>query len=494
MLLAQAGCGLTLDVSPRRDADAGMLADATNDRQARDTGQRMDTAIDAGPDAPIEVDAEPTDAMQVDGSSSDADPPIDASIDGGTTGSDKCWRPSVTDSLVEVFPGDEPNLETVIGAATAGTTILFYGDHVFTDGVELKQPGVQVRGYAAGRVPPSIDASAMFGDAFRIDADDVLLADFELVGPGNGIVSTTSAAENRHGTRIIGVHIVNPRDFGIFVRASLSADGVTGYVNDGEIGCTTIDTTAEWRADTRCTPMRGIALESVSGWRVHENELRDLSCDVIPEGMSLQDGLRIYNGVRNVAVERNVFANLFSAARIGWEHNQQPFAEVSYVLPRLDPLYCGDPAGTEPAIPPDAVDVIVRNNFIASNIAADTGISVWQGCHVTVEHNSVFIPDRGLFRYSTIETRYANTYEVDIVRNVISMGINDRAACVAAGTCFFAQNVIETDASRFTSVDSADLHLVAPFAMPVNECTGEDIDGDARGFECQAGADEPVGR
>jgi hypothetical protein len=248
------------------------------------------------------------------------------------------------------------------------------------------------------------------------------------------------------------------------VNPDISGAGTTDY---STFQCSHIELTDTGRPYIRDNCYTGgIDMHAATGWVVWRNRIEGFWCN---DGLS-EHGIHFWRGCVDTIVEENVV--LDCARGIGF--------------------------GLGSSMSDGHIGGIIRNNFVAANDSGlfaspdgfDTGIGLESASGTEVYHNTVVSTQAPVS--SSIEWRWPNTV-VEIANNLVSHDLVPRDGATATLTT----NIDSAPLAWFADPATGDLHLVADGSAPVGAATplapglcDGDIDGQARDFEPDVGADE----
>ncbi|MFH1928405.1 MAG: hypothetical protein ABIK79_09625 [Chloroflexota bacterium] len=392
--------------------------------------------------------------------------------------------PPPTGNIIEVYPSQARQLDSIVAGAAAGDTILLndgvyelHGDYLWVD-----TPGLSIRSKSGNRDAVIIDGGYETTEIIHVHASNVTIADLTLkrayyhpihvAPPGDADIANTL---------IYNVHIIDPGEQAI----KINQNG--GHFADyGVVACSRIELTDEGRTHIRNDCYTGgVDGHQARGWVIRDNHIEGFWCQY---GLS-EHGIHFWTGSRDTVVERNVLID--NCRGVGFGLGQSGSGRV----------YADNPCpGASGYV--SHFGGVIRNNFIfqgraelrSSEYGFDSGISLDQACGAEVLHNSVIATEAP---FSSIEWRFSNT-SAEIVNNLVSHNLMPRDG----GSATPAGNLEYAPLSLFVDGANADLHLSADALPAIDQGVSivagkcdDDLDCDSRpwGSGYDIGADEWMG-
>jgi len=389
--------------------------------------------------------------------------------------------PPPSGNVIEVFPSQARQLDSIVEEATISDTILLndglyqlHGDYLWID-----TPGLTIRSKSGDREAVIIDGGYETTEIIHVHASNVTIADLTLKRAYyHPIHVSPPLNEEIVATLIYNVHIIDPGEQAIKINQNGGR-----FADYGEIACSRIELTDEGRTHIRNDCYTGgVDGHQAWGWVVRDNYIEGFWC---PYGLS-EHGIHFWTGSRDTVVERNVLVDNCRGIGFGLGESGSGRAYSDDPCPDADG-HVGHFAG------------LIRNNFIfqsrqelrSSEYGFDSGISLDQACGTQVLHNTVVATQ---IPFSSIEWRFANT-SAQIINNLVSHNLLPRDV----GSAFLEGNVDDAPLSLFVDTGSADLHLAADAGAAIDRGVqlvegrcDDDIDCDSRpwGGATDVGADE----
>ena len=390
--------------------------------------------------------------------------------------------PPPTGSIIEAASVQE--ILNAVAGADEGDTIMIANGTYNTGTIEVYTPGISIRSASGNRNDVILNSEYGGDSGLIIFASNTTVADITIANSGkHGIHVMPSQDSDTLNTRIYNVRIVDPGQKAIQITHGLSPY----FADDGEIACSELELTDMGRSEIlrindKCYT-GGAHGHRVMGWSVRDNVIKGFWCEEDLAGPAVI----FATGSRDNVVERN---QLVDNARGIWFGINQDASGRTY-----DDDPCPEAAGEYV----DHYGGIIRNNHVFAesiglfNSAAglDTGIAVWQACHVDVVHNSVAFLSTP---YSGIEYRFSNTIS-NIVNNLTTHNLRRRDSAQA----YLAGNLTYQPLDSFRDASAGDLHLhplasdaIDQGAAVSSGLCDEDADGEPRPMRSarDIGADE----
>lgn len=387
-------------------------------------------------------------------------------------------------TILSVTPADVGNLQTIVAGAQPGDTIALADGSYPLGGQYLwiGSPGVTLRSASGNRDAVVLDADYQTTEIVTIAASNVTVAELTLARAGTHAIHVVTSGADTTGTRIHGVHVVDPREQGIKVNPS--GDGF--YVDDGILACSLLELTDAGRPEVQPNPggcyTGGIDAHAARGWVVRDNRITGFWCDT---GLS-EHAIHFWRGSRDTLVERNVLVDDARGVGFGLETSGTARTYADAPCPAAQGAYVDHYGG------------VVRNNFVAAGSAGllasptgfDCGICLWSACGAEVVHNSVASTGAN---FSSIEWRFAGSVGVDVTNNLGTHDLRERDGASATQ----AGNLSPAPLALFVWPAGGDLHLAPSASAAIDQGVAvvpglcdEDIDGAARAGTRDLGADE----
>jgi uncharacterized repeat protein (TIGR01451 family) len=392
--------------------------------------------------------------------------------------------PPPTGNIIDVYPSQASQLQSIVLNASAGDTILLHdgtynlnGDYVW-----IRAPGLTMRSASGNRDAVVIDGSYDTTEIITIAASDVTVADLTLKRAATHPIHVTPDfvdTADIENALIYNVHIVDPGEQAIKINQNGGY-----YADDGVIACSHIELTDAGRPHVSGCYTGGVDAHRARGWVIRDNVIEGFWCE---DGLS-EHGIHFWTGSRDTLVERNVLID--NARGVGFGLLQSGDGRVYDDDPCPGADYVGHFGG------------IIRNNFVfasrpelfSSEYGFDCGICLAQACGTQVLHNTVASTQAP---FSSIEWRWSNT-DAEIINNLVSHNLQQRDGAVAS----LAGNLDGAPFSLFVDGAGGDLHLAESASWAIDRGVSiagglcdEDIDGDPRpwGGGRDVGADEAYG-
>ena len=392
--------------------------------------------------------------------------------------------PPAVGNVIDVYPSQASQLQSIVLNAFAGDTILLHdgtynlnGDYVW-----IRAPGLTMRSASGNRDAVVIDGSYDTTEIITIAASDVTVADLTLKRAATHPIHVTPDfvdTADIENAFIYNVHIVDPGEQAIKINQNGGY-----YADDGVIACSHIELTDAGRPHVSGCYTGGVDAHRARGWVIRDNVVEGFWCET---GLS-EHGVHFWTGSRDTLVERNVLID--NARGVGFGLMQSGDGRVYDDDPCPGADYVGHFGG------------IIRNNFVfasrpelfSSEYGFDCGICLAQACGTQVLHNTVASTQAP---FSSIEWRWPNT-DAEIINNLVSHNLQQRDGAVASQ----AGNLDHASLSLFVDGAGGDLHLAESASWAINRgvpiaggLCDEDIDGDPRpwGGGRDVGADEVYG-
>jgi hypothetical protein len=385
-------------------------------------------------------------------------------------------------AVVNVDPSMAADLPALVRDAAAGTTFVFADGTYRMSGdeaarrIRIRAPGITLRSAAGDATRVVIDGEYTTLETVSVEASDATIADLTIthaVDHGVHVVGT-DGGPNITGFRLHRARILDCGEQFLKVNPSGARDA---FVDDGTVTCSHFEMTDAGRpyverAVGGCYT-GGIDVHSARGWRVAQNRFVGIYC--AGEGLA-EHAIHFWIGSRDTLVERNVIVDC--ARGIG-------FGLVESGPSRS---YADDPY---PGLFVGHYDGVIRNNVIVADMPFyDTGVELDQARGTLVLHNTVLETDRATARFSSIDTRFANS--LTTVRNNLV-----RRITVRGGTTVADHNLENVPLSYVVDAAGGDAHLTDVAADAIDRGVlepqaGRDLDGEShdRGAGPDIGADE----
>jgi hypothetical protein len=381
--------------------------------------------------------------------------------------------PAASGDIIEVGPDED--LPSIAGGAAAGTTIVLTpGTYAIGATIQLRNDGVTLRSSTDDPADVEIDAGYAIPEAIAISASDVTVAHVTVTHAIDHLVHVYPPAA--------GIDVLRPRFHGLrlvdggeqFIKVN-PIGGQDGWIDDGEIACSTFLMTDEGRPNVEpCCGgcyTGGIDVHAGQGWSVHDNHFEGIHC----EGGGLPEhAIHFWKGSKDTLVERNTVIDCGRGIGLGLGGGGG------------ERVYDGLPEGLA------HYGGIVRGNVIFADIPwFDTGIEIHEASAPIVVHNSVYATENATGFFSSIDYRFPTT-TVTIMNNVVQrISMRDDAQGDAQS------NIEDATPDLFIDAEAGDLHLAPGAAAAIDtalfhEDAGLDIDGETRdvGNGADMGADE----
>jgi len=392
--------------------------------------------------------------------------------------------PPPTGNIIEVYPEQVRELDTIVAGATAGDTILLrdgvyelHGDYLWID-----TPGLTIRSKSGNRDAVIIDGGYETTEIIHVRASNVTIADLSLKRAYYHPIHVTPPSDSDiTNTLIYNVHIVDPGE------QAIKINQYNGHFADyGVVACSRIELTDEGRTHIRNDCYTGgVDGHQARGWVIRDNHIEGFWCQY---GLS-EHGIHFWTGSRDTVVERNVLVDNCRGVGFGLGQSGSGRVYSDNPCPGVSG-YVGHFGG------------VIRNNFIfqsrtelrSSEYGFDSGISLDQACGTQVLHNSVAATETP---FSSIEWRFSNT-SAEIVNNLVSHNLMPRDG----GSATLAGNLEYAPLSLFVDGANGDLHLseyahsaIDQGVSSVADRCDDDLDCDSRpwGSGYDIGADEWMG-
>ena len=437
-----------------------------------DGGARDATSFEDAPSRP--------DAADRDAAPDDAGPsPVDASV---LPGEPCAPLAPPAGAVVNVDPSMAAALPALVRDAAPGTTFVLADGTYRMSGdeaarrIRIRAPGITLRAASGDASRVVIDGEYATLETISVEASDVTIADLTIthaVDHGIHVVGTDGGPDIT-GFRLHRARILDCGEQFLKVNPSGARDS---FVDEGVVTCSHFEMTDAGRpyverASGGCYT-GGIDVHSARGWRVAHNRFVGIYC--AGEGLA-EHAIHFWIGSRDTLVERNVIVDC--ARGIG-------FGLVESGPGRS---YPDDPY---PGLFVGHYDGVIRNNVIVADMPYyDTGIELDQARGTLVVHNSILETDRATARYSSIDTRFANS--LTTVRNNLV-----RRLTVRGGTSVADHNLENVPLDYFADAAGGDAHLTAAATEAIDRGvvdaqSGLDLDGEPhdRGTAPDLGADE----
>lgn len=390
--------------------------------------------------------------------------------------------------LIRVTPSQASLLPQIVRRAPKGSTIVLadglyriQGQNETERRLVFRTPGVTLRGASGDASKVILDGAYVTQEMIYIEASNITIAHLTVTHAVDHLIHI-AAPETLNGTishhRIYDVRFVDGGEQFLKVNANKRR---TGWIDDGEVSCSTFVMTADGRqqVEKRFTGCYtgGIDTHGTARWHIHHNLFQGIFCD---NGKIAEHAIHLWKGARDTLVENNVIVDCARGIGLGLIFEGEARRYPDKPCPEAKG-HVGHYGG------------VVRNNIIfASTPFYDTGIELDQTCGGQVYHNTVWsTPEAKVF--ASIDYRFPNT-QVEITNNIvrnISRRDNGKAA--------LESNITNAPASLFRSVDPAtlDLRLSDKARQAIDKAktmpdTGLDIDSQPRprGNGPDIGADE----
>jgi len=392
--------------------------------------------------------------------------------------------PPPTGNIIEVYPSQARQLDSIVAGATTGDTILLndgvyelHGDYLWVD-----TPGVSIRSKSGNRDAVILDGGYETTEIIHVRASNVTIADITLKRAYYHPIHVTPPSDTDiMNTLIYNVHIIDPGEQAI----KINQNG--GHFADyGVVACSRIELTDEGRTYIRNDCYTGgVDGHQARGWVIRDNHIEGFWCEY---GLS-EHAIHFWTGSRDTVVERNVLVDNCRGVGLGLGQSGAGRVYTDNPCPGASG-YVGHFGG------------LIRNNFIfqgraelrSSEYGFDSGISLDQACGAEVLHNTVVATETP---FSSIEWRFSNT-SAEIVNNLVSHNLKPRDG----GSATLAGNLEYAPLSLFVDGANGDLHLSedanSAIDQGVSSVAGkcdDDLDCDPRpwGSGHDIGADEWMG-
>jgi hypothetical protein len=281
--------------------------------------------------------------------------------------------------------------------------------------------------------------------------------------------------------RLFGLHLIDPGEQGIKINPNAAH---TFFVDDGEVGCSTIELTDAGRQRVESwDPSQGLSCytggidgHDAGGWWVHDNLIKGFWCHT---GLS-EHAVHFWTQSRDTVVERNRLIDNARGIGFGLGGASTPGPTVRAYADRP----CPEASGA-----PQHYGGIIRGNFIwagsqalfGSQSGFDSGIALESACGAKVAHNTVASAQAPLS--SSIEYRFDASTSLVFLNNLMTGTLRNRGA----GTASSDGNVQGVGTDLFVEASSGDLHLLSTASAALHQGAGlapgladTDIDGDPR--------------
>ena len=375
---------------------------------------------------------------------------------------------------VDISPADAAQLPAIAAAAQPGDTlVLASGTYPLSEPVVLSAQGMSLR--SASGNPSDVVLDADWGiTVVDVEADGVTVAEVTLTR-GDVLLRAGSGAPSNS----LAVHRVRFVDA---INAALRVNSVDGAADDGVVACSRFVQTDAGR-ETGCQlgdeSTMGIQAQAVRGWRITANRFDGYYC----AGNTTARAIVADRGSRDVEIDRNIIRDSFIGIQLGLSETAEGDERVY-----ADPPACAAGGFVDFAGGTVCSNIVFRSSAVEPRV--DTGIAVWQGCDVTFVHNTVASPT-DVPTFSSIEWRFGNTTNIEVINNLVSGELRARDGAVADET---ANIVFDDPDAAFVDLQGGDLHLTADnpaidVAVPGTGCVN-DIDLEPRGSAPDVGADE----
>jgi hypothetical protein len=364
-----------------------------------------------------------------------------------------------------VAPARAGELPSIVGAATAGTTILLEdGTFTITAPLWFRTAGVALRSVSNDATKVTIDANYAVNETIAIQASNVTVAHVTLTRSIDHLVhaSPPDGTTNVTGTVLYGIRFIDGGEQ--FVKVNPNA-ARGAYVDQGRVECSSFELTNAGRPHIEPNPggcyTGGIDVHGGWDWVVRNNRFASIYCD---NGSLPEHAVHFWTGSRGTLVENNVITNCGRGIGFGLGDT------------RGERVYPDRPHGGALL---GHYDGVIRNNVIwANNAFYDTGIELHVARRPVVLHNTVVHGTGATRFFRSIDYRYPDT-DVVIVNN-LTLGVGPRDG--AQGTV--ANNYDTTPLDFFVNATGLDFHLrpTATNAIDrgqVRSESGIDIDGQA---------------
>jgi hypothetical protein len=451
---------------------AGCGSDPSGGGEPRDGGAR--DAAHVPVDGAIDDAAQPLlDAAAADGAALDAStPPVDDCAPLGAPGG----------MVVNVDPGMAAALPALVRDAAPGTTFVLADGTYRMSGdeaarrIRVRAPGVTIRAASGDATRVVIDGEYATLETISVEASNVTIADITIthaVDHGVHVVGT-DGGPNITGFRFHRGRILDCGEQFLKVNPSGARDA---FVDDGVVTCSHFEMTDDGRPRVERAVggcyTGGIDVHSARGWRVAHNRFVGIYC--AGEGLA-EHAIHFWIGSRDTLVERNVVVDCARGIGFGLVESGP---SRSYPDDPYPGLFVGH------------YDGVIRNNVIVADMPFyDTGIELDQARGALVLHNTIVETERATGRFSSIDTRFANS--LTTVRNNLV-----RRLTVRDGASVADHNVENVPLDYFADAAGGDVHLTAAASEAldrgaVEAQSGLDLDGEPhdRGTAPDIGADE----
>ncbi|HWB75784.1 MAG TPA: hypothetical protein VG755_12540 [Nannocystaceae bacterium] len=390
--------------------------------------------------------------------------------------------PAADGEIVMLDPSQAAQLDELIATAASGTTFVLADGSYDRSGepaITIAAPGVTLRSETGDRDAVVLDGGGTTTLLVAIAADDVTLAELTLRGSADRLVAiapTGGVAPQR--PRIHRVHFADAHGFQLALEADFAANA---FVDDGEVACSTFETSAAFRElQSDCNGMSAIKSFGSAGWRVRDNVFEGFWCPSSAAFVTVHFGY----GARDTIIERNAFRDNNRGPMLGWEADTM-----------------GTRAPPDGATCPNAqhFDGTMRNNMVwvggaalaASPVQPDTMMSAWSACDVVVQYNTLV----NLFVVGyALDPRFSDT-----TGSVVDNLMTDHVEVREGATIIDSGNVVDVGFGLFVDASAGDLHLVAGATQAIDAGVSvaatppsDDFDGEPRDDAPDVGADEYV--
>ena len=458
---------------------AGALLAGCPSEAAPDAGASLDApGLDAQLSLPL--DATGPDAQAADAPGLDAPGPSDDAFvpAGGTCA--PLGPP--TGTVVNVDPSMAAALPAMVRDAAAGTTFVL-ADGTYRMGgdeasrrIRIRAPNVTIRSASGDASRVVIDGEYTTLETITVEASDATIAEITIT---HAVDHCVHVYGNDGGPTLTGfvMHRARILDCGeqfLKVNPSGARDA---FVDAGTVTCSHFEMTDEGRPHVERAVggcyTGGIDAHSAWGWRVAENRFVGIYC--AGEGLA-EHAIHFWVGSRDTVVERNVIVDCARGIGFGLVESGP---SRSYPDDPYPGLFVGH------------YDGVIRNNVIVADMPFyDTGIELDQARGALVLHNTIVETERATGRFSSIDTRFANS--LTTVRNNLV-----RRLTVRDGASVADHNVENVPLDYFADAAGGDVHLTAAASEAldrgaVEAQSGLDLDGEPhdRGTAPDIGADE----
>ncbi len=380
---------------------------------------------------------------------------------------------------VRVTPDlDGAALAAALAAAPEGATVVFAPGIYTLGGVELRldTPGVTVLSESGYGDDVLIEGAYDTETLLHVTASEVHVGALSFAHSIGSLIDVTPAGGDLSGVHLSSLLLYDPGGVGVV----FGTDDAGHYVDDAEIGCTSLQLTSAGRGevsrlDPEACATGGIDARGSDAPWIHDNAISGFWCGVGISGA----GIHVGGGARGAVVERNLLLDDAQGVLIG---DAPP-----------DETRAAPDGGCPDATGPVAVyGAMVRNNAVTltdpglpgSDAGFRVGISLDGACDVAVVHNTVFSAWTGV--EGDVDARGAGT-RATVVNNLSSHEIS----AAPAATVTSSGNLVATEDWLTT-----DLHLRegAPAVDAADRLTAgtcaDDRDGDLRDALPDVGADE----